>query len=80
MTREQIEAWLTLEGWEPVQAWGYVPMLKLHNKIAFIGNTGKPGYRTIGRGDPTDFELSGYYFEDSELQLIYQEIIKHEKD
>lgn len=81
MTREQIEAWLALEGWEPVQSRGYVPMFKRHNKLAFVNNTGEPRYRPIrGVEDPEDFEPISNYFADSELQLIYQEIIKHEKD
>jgi hypothetical protein len=81
MTREQIEAWLILEGWECRQAKGCVPVYRNGNRSAFYNHTVyyKVGYE-FG-DDYYDMEvIPPDEYNNTELKAIYQEIIKHEKD
>lgn len=81
MTREQIEAWLALEGWEFFKWQHRVPMFRRGNKLVYYTNRNTINYRTVTEDD--DFKndpAPKCKYTDEQLQLIYQEIIKHEKD
>jgi len=80
MTREQIEAWLALEGWELRQSRGCVPVYCKDEIIAFY-NSDRAQYNQIRGADYFEFEIvPATPYDDERLQLIYQEIIRHEKD
>lgn len=81
MTREQIEAWLALEGWEPHDT--------QHGFARYVASGRKGVWLNFDKGPnctadfwPNDTGPKATYeiFKTHELQLIYQEIIKHEKD
>lgn len=86
MTREQIEAWLALEGWvayvqpkrsDRVEREGVCIWRRWGETDVICSD-----YDEADRFYDNDYSTpSGYgIFSDTELQLIYQEIIKHEKD
>lgn len=84
MTREQIEAWLTLEGWH------FHPRNHPHCDHAWKDCGGGGPLVTLHQGEKPTYHAGHHYVQgrvsdfskatDEQLQLIYQEIIKHEKD
>lgn len=81
MTREQIEAWLALEGWEPMKKLGYIPMYRRDRCIVYVPIYGEGAYiRKIDSWEHEEDDPDLPQFSLKQLQLIYQEIIKHEKD
>ena len=86
MTREQIEAWLALEGWTAFFAGDNFRYPGVYREDFSYWSDGTPEY-TMGQkhADPMLIMLrqNTCHISDigeRELQLIYQEIIKHEKD
>lgn len=81
MTREQIEAWLTLEGWVRRQAKGCVPLYIKDTHDAFYNND-RPYYAEQFRTETYFYNevIPPDEYSDEQLKRIYQEIIKHEKD
>lgn len=81
MTREQIEAWLLIEGWTLRQSRGYEAFYQRGNQYMYRA---KGNYLRTVHFDITNFGEDWVEEPDpvpeAELQLIYQEIIKHEKD
>lgn len=94
MNRQQIEAWLALEGWVPFSGkpiWesirhnGYLYVDRQEYMYVFGEETVIVRWSRADEDWVSDSvkEHNGEYkatLTDEQLQLIYQEIIKHEKD